>query len=131
MIDPRAGRAFLVDATPDKPFALTPQVTITASPVPHRDEFADTVGYRVAGPLRSMLCIPDIDRWDEFDRRELPHQPISETMDRLQDAVNRGAQVFFSHLNHTNPALRKDSPERAQIETRGFHVLDEGSTFTI
>ncbi|MGH7752699.1 MAG: MBL fold metallo-hydrolase, partial [Gemmatimonadales bacterium] len=37
--------------------------------VPHRDEFSDTVGYLFRGPSRSLLYLPDIDRWDRWTRR--------------------------------------------------------------
>ena len=38
-------------------------VRVTALQVPHRNEYADTVGYVIAGPRASALYIPDIDRW--------------------------------------------------------------------
>ncbi|MEE2525120.1 MBL fold metallo-hydrolase [Hyphobacterium sp. HN65] len=34
--------------------------------VPHRREFADTVGYRIQGPEISVIFIPDIDSWEEW-----------------------------------------------------------------
>lgn len=34
--------------------------------VPHRREFADTVGYRIEGPEMSVVFIPDIDSWEEW-----------------------------------------------------------------
>lgn len=44
------------------PFRVTPL------PVPHRQEFSEVVGFRVEGPNRSFLFIPDIDSWEEWDR---------------------------------------------------------------
>ena len=35
-------------------------------------------------------------------------------------------EVFFSHLNHSNPAVFGDSAENREIERRGFAVLTEG-----
>ena len=52
----------------DSSFALTPQITITPFIVPHRDEFSETVGYRIDGPSKSVLFIPDIDKWERWDR---------------------------------------------------------------
>ncbi len=43
-------------------------VRVTAFRVPHRDEFSDTVGYRIEGPRRTAIFIPDIDRWEKWDR---------------------------------------------------------------
>ena len=46
---------------------LNPQISIIPIPVPHRDEYSETVGFRIEGPTRSVLFIPDIDRWQELD----------------------------------------------------------------
>ncbi|MFT5142228.1 MAG: pyrroloquinoline quinone biosynthesis protein B [Rhodothermales bacterium] len=43
------------------PFSVTPLE------VPHRQEFSEVVGYRIQGPNRSALFIPDIDSWAEWD----------------------------------------------------------------
>ena len=37
-------------------------------PVPHRPEFSDTVGYMFRGPRQTILYVPDIDSWEEWDR---------------------------------------------------------------
>jgi len=40
---------------------------VTPFLVPHRQEFAEVVGFRIDGPDRSALFIPDIDSWEELD----------------------------------------------------------------
>ena len=52
----------------DRAVTLDGGVRVTAFAVPHRDEFSDTVGYRLDGPRRSALFIPDIDRWEKWNR---------------------------------------------------------------
>ena len=145
--------------SPGDSVRLNHQLAVTSFRVPHREEFSEVVGYRIDGPHRRVLFIPDIDGWDDWDRtgvrledvlagvdvayldgtffadgeipgRDMsgfPHPRIEETMDRLQalPAAER-AKVRFIHLNHTNPALDPDSPERREIESRGFRVADEG-----
>ena len=37
--------------------------------MPHRDEYTDTVGFRIEGPARRSLYVPDIDKWEKWDRR--------------------------------------------------------------
>ena len=60
------------------------------------------------------------------------HPLIVDSMDRLESAVREGRlRVYFTHLNHSNPALDPASPAFAQIEGRGFHVLSEGATFPL
>lgn len=123
-------------------------VRVTAFQVPHRNEHADTVGYRIQGPRTSALYIPDVDRWESWDRdlraevaavdaafldatffsgqelpgrdmSRVPHPLVTRTMEILDGL---GARVRFLHLNHTNPILDDDAPVRA----RGFSVAREG-----
>jgi len=57
---------------------------------------------------------------------EVPHPPITVTMDRLEAVARSGHRIVFTHLNHTNPALRAESPERSAIGRRGFEVASQG-----
>jgi len=132
-------------------------VAVAAFPVPHRDEYSDTVAYLIRGPERAVLYVPDTDGWDVWPRPlpevigdgvdlalldgsffsmgELPgrditqvrHPLMRQTMDLLERQVEAGEiEVAFTHLNHSNPALVPDGPERREIEARGFRVLEEG-----
>lgn len=53
----QAGRAVTLDE----------QIAVTPVEVPHRREFAETVGYRIAGPERTVFFLPDIDGWEQWD----------------------------------------------------------------
>lgn len=131
-------------------------LAVTLLPVPHRDEFADTVGFVFRGPERSLLYLPDINAWRLWERdvaevvagvdvalldgsfwsmdelpgrsvEDVPHPLIGTTMDRLQPVVDRGdARVLFTHLNNSNPALDEGGEERREVERRGFEVAREG-----
>nr|MBC8421739.1 MBL fold metallo-hydrolase [bacterium] len=37
---------------------------VEAIKVPHRDEFSDTVAFKIHGPNQTVLFVPDIDRWE-------------------------------------------------------------------
>lgn len=132
---------------------VMPGVKVRAISVKHRDEFSDTVAWRIEGPSKTVLFCPDIDRWEGetleklieevdicyldatfYDGRELPgrdlseipHPPMVVTMEKLQESALREPGRFrFIHLNHTNPALR-DTKIRAYIEKRGFRVAEIG-----
>jgi pyrroloquinoline quinone biosynthesis protein B len=134
---------------------------VTALPVPHRDEYTDTVGFLIEGPQRSVFYVPDTDSWDAWqpglpDRlatvdvalldgsfyspAELPgrsvaeigHPLISGSMDLLEALVARGeVEVIFTHLNHSNPALDPGSAESAEIKRRGFSVLADGQRIAL
>ena len=135
---------------------LGEMVTVTAVKAPHRDEYADTLGFLIAGPQRTLFYLPDTDSWaawqtpvtelleqvdvalldgtfysiDELPGRrveQIGHPLIEHSMELLQPLVdNSDLQVFFTHLNHSNPALDKDGEVRRTLESRGFRVLEEG-----
>ena len=43
---------------------INDKIKITPFLVPHRDEYSETVGFNISGPNKSVLFIPDIDKWD-------------------------------------------------------------------
>ncbi len=114
----------------DQPVTLDGGISVTAFKVPHRDEFSDTVGFRIAGPNRSALFIPDIDRWEKWDRsirdlagtvdyafldgtfasateinrpiEEIPHPLMSRTRELLNGVK---AKLWFIHINNSNAEI--------------------------
>ena len=50
-----------------KAVRLNSRLSVTAFLVPHRQEFTEVVGFRIDGPNRSVIFIPDIDSWEEWD----------------------------------------------------------------
>jgi len=52
----------------DQPVVLDGGLRVTPFRVPHRDEWSDTVGFRIEGPRRTAIFIPDIDGWEKWDR---------------------------------------------------------------
>jgi len=129
--------------------------------VPHRDEFADTVGFVFRGPSASILFLPDINAWHLWDRPveeavssvdyalldgsfwsmeempgrtidEVPHPLMTQTMDALQSVVDaQETQVILTHLNNSNPALDDGGPQQAEIARRGFGLAREGMRFEL
>ena len=138
---------------------LAPGLSVTPFLVPHRQEFSEVVGYRIDGPARSAIYLPDIDRWEDWERdlvevletvdaayvdatfyangeipgRDMsgfPHPFITTTMARLAEQnAAVRAKVRFIHFNHTNPVLRPDSEARREVVSRGFHLSEEGEVF--
>lgn len=129
---------------------------VTPFLVPHRDEYSETVGYRIDGPNKSALFIPDINKWSEWhtdlaeviktvdyalidatfyadgelpgrDMSKVPHPFVSESMELLEDlGVKERNKVWFIHMNHTNPLLDTQSTESKSVQSRGFNVAVEG-----
>lgn len=58
----------LMELADETPVRLNGRLVVTPFLVPHRQEYTEVVGYRIDGPSRSVLFIPDIDSWEEFDR---------------------------------------------------------------
>lgn len=46
---------------------LNERLSVTPHLVPHRQEYSEVIGFRIEGPNRSALFIPDIDSWEEWD----------------------------------------------------------------
>jgi len=157
----RLGHVRLERLDPARPLRLSDRLTIEALPVPHRAEYTDTVAYRIAGPRRALLWLPDIDKWPLWSRpleevlagvdrayldgsffgpeevpgrsmAEIPHPFMVETLERLAPLPERERRkVVFVHLNHSNPALDPASPERARLERAGVRVAEELERFDL
>ena len=136
---------------------LNNNLSITPFIVPHRDEFSETVGYKISGPNKSLIFIPDIDKWEKWsqnigdvvedndfslldgtfydinelpgrDMSEIPHPFIVESMEILKN-INNKSGVHFIHLNHTNPALNRQSTVMKMIKDSGFNVAKKNQRF--
>lgn len=131
---------------------LSSRVSISPFLVPHRDEFSETVGYEIKGPNKTILFIPDIDKWGKWnqnlldkiktidmalvdgtfydskeinyrDMSEIPHPFVVETMELFNKESNKEkSKIKFIHLNHTNPLINSSSNERKELENKGFSV---------
>ncbi|MGH9456447.1 MAG: MBL fold metallo-hydrolase [Thermoanaerobaculia bacterium] len=135
---------------------LNERISVVPFRVPHRDEFSETVGFLIRGPDVSVVFIPDIDKWERWDRRiedviasadvayldgtffadgevpgramaEIPHPFIAESLARFASLPpEERAKIRFIHLNHTNPALDPESEARRAVERAGMRVAEEG-----
>ncbi|MGI9237504.1 MAG: MBL fold metallo-hydrolase [Woeseiaceae bacterium] len=135
---------------------LNDAISVTPFRVPHRDEYSETVGYRIQGTNKSAVYIPDIDKWDRWtvdiktlvrsvdyalidatfftdgelpgrDMSNIPHPFVAESMVLFDDLSDEEkSRVVFIHMNHTNPLLIDGSPEQAEVERRGFRFAREG-----
>jgi pyrroloquinoline quinone biosynthesis protein B len=144
---------------PRKEFSLTSRISLTPLLVPHRDEYSDTVGFRISGEKKKLLYIPDIQSWKAWNRsiveetekvdialldgtfyssEELPgrdlskigHPLIQTSLNTLGKVVRRGqTRIYFTHLNHTNLALDPEGDARKEITDKGFQLASDGEEF--
>ena len=138
------------------PVSLNERIQVMPFAVPHRDEYSETVGFRVSGPTRSVVYLPDIDKWSKWktpiesvvadcdvayldgsffgdgeipgrNMSQIPHPFISESLERFGKLPeNERGRVRFIHLNHTNPALQKESAERRLVTDAGMRIAEQG-----
>jgi len=52
----------------DKEVKLNDRITVTPFLVPHRDEYSETAGFRLTANGFSFLFIPDIDKWERWEK---------------------------------------------------------------
>lgn len=131
---------------------LSPSLKVIPLQVPHRDEFSETVGLKIIGPKKTVLFIPDIDKWSKWetniidlvstvdyalldatffdgaeinnrDISEIPHPFVIETMALFKnEPLSVKNKIHFIHLNHTNPLLDPVSEQFHKVLTNGFNI---------
>ena len=127
--------------------------------VPHRDEYSETVGFHIDGPNRSILYLPDVDKWERMKTpienliervdiafvdgtfytdaelpgramSEIPHPFMTESLKRFAALPTcERNKIHFIHFNHTNPVLQPDSARVAEVKELGMHVAMESQLF--
>lgn len=140
---------------------LTSNLRVVPFTVPHRDEYSETVGFTIIGPTKTVLFIPDINKWsvwktsiadviktvdyafvdatfydgEEINTRdisEIPHPFVIESTELFKDLTKSDKRkIHFIHFNHTNPLLREDSPQTLSVLQKGFQVARKGQVFKL
>ena len=151
----------LFEIDENAPINVFKDINIIPFQVPHRNEYSETVGYRIQTSRKSVLYIPDIDSWDGwyadinelikendialldgtfYDKTELknrdvsaiPHPSIRESINFFS-ALDKmdRKKVNFTHLNHTNNVLREGSEARKDVIQQGFQIAYDGMVISI
>src|SRR5262245_47145808 len=64
----RLGNITLREFEPGRRFELEEGISVTPIPVPHRDEYSDTMAFVIRGPRRTLFYVPDTDSWRTWTR---------------------------------------------------------------
>ena len=145
----------IIELSNESKISIDSNVIVQPVEVPHRAEFSETVGYKIYGPNKTALFIPDIDKWylweksivDEIkqvdyaiidatfydskevnyrDISEIPHPFVTESMDLFDSIdIKEKNKIYFIHLNHTNPLLNEQSKQYKSVITKGYNVAKE------
>tara|TARA_B100000674_G_scaffold121294_1_gene92686 strand:+ start:862 stop:1734 length:873 start_codon:yes stop_codon:yes gene_type:complete len=135
---------------------LNERIRITPFLVPHRDDYSETVGYKIQTKSKSSIFIPDIDKWEIWDKdivsivrdtdyafldgtfykngelkrdmSQIPHPFVEESMELFSKLSNSNKKkIYFIHMNHTNPLLIENSKEKNKVHKNGFNVAVQGT----
>jgi pyrroloquinoline quinone biosynthesis protein B len=134
---------------------INQNISLQSFSVPHRDEYSETAGFKIITPNKKYLFIPDIDKWEKWNRsiveevkkvdfafidgtfsegkelinrkiEEVPHPFISETLTRFKnESTPNKNKIFFIHFNHTNPALW-DINFKQKTTLEGYNIATQG-----
>jgi pyrroloquinoline quinone biosynthesis protein B len=138
--------------SPNKSVPISDSISVTPILVPHRDEYTETVGYRIKGPKKSALFIPDIDKWERWDQdiineieqvdyafldatffsgkeinnrdiSHIPHPFVIESLEKFKElSLSEKNKIIFIHFNHTNPLLDEESQESEYVIRQGYNI---------
>jgi pyrroloquinoline quinone biosynthesis protein B len=145
--------------TADSSIVISEGIQVTPFLVPHRDEFSETAGYRIHTGSKSVVFIPDIDKWEKWERNivdlvkqndlifidgtffsdgeisgrnmsEIPHPFMEESMKLFSPLPDEEKKkIHFIHLNHTNPALQEMSTAWQEVTNKGFRLALQGEKY--
>ena len=144
----------------DSTMLLTSQLKVTPFLVPHRDEYSETVGYKIQGKNKTALFIPDIDKWQEWERNiieevkkvdyafvdasffrdgeidrdmsKIPHPFTTQTTTLFEnETVETKNKIYFIHFNHTNPTIKDKHELKDSIQGLGFRFASEGDVYDL
>jgi pyrroloquinoline quinone biosynthesis protein B len=148
----------LIPIESDSAILLGDHIRITAFRVPHRDEYSETAGFQIETPVRKYLFIPDINKWESFERdmiamvqqsdiafldatfysgdelgqidiTKVPHPFVVETMEKFSSQdIKTKNKIHFIHLNHTNPLLQAGEIRDA-VQLKGFYIAVQGMKY--
>ena len=139
--------------------SLNDRISVVPFLVPHRDEYSETVGFQIRGPSRSVIYLPDIDKWERWEvaiedilkdadiayldgtfftttelpgrnMSEIPHPFVIESIARFKKLpAAERKKIRFIHANHTNPILDSSSSAWSVVKAAGHHVAEQGERF--
>lgn len=139
----------------DSSVSLGSSFTLTPFRVPHRDEYSETVGFVIRSGKKKILFVPDIDKWEKWDRdiskeitqsdmalldgtfytgtelpgrdiSEVPHPFVEESLQKFSSLPSaERSKIRFIHFNHTNPLLKNQSGAKEKVRRSGLGIAEE------
>lgn len=151
---------FIKNLENEKTINVKEQINITPILVPHRDEYTETVCFKIETKNKKVLFIPDIDAWNLWnkdilteiknvdfafldgsfynnkelpntDMSKIPHPTICDSFELFKNLTETDKKkIHFIHFNHTNPVFR-NTKERKNVLEMGFNLAEQGAIFNL
>ena len=111
--------------------------------LPDQDSWSETLDSFSVKSIRALLTSLRVDialvdgtfwNLNELPGRDLskiPHPTIEESIRRLGIKKINDPDIFFIHLNHSNPVNDHDSEERNLVESYGWSICERNHTLSI
>ena len=145
----------------EKRINLVKETSISPFLVPHRNEMSETVGYKIESNQKSIIYLPDIDSWEQWDEdindvvkkndyllidgtfytkdeildrdiSSIPHPSIIESLNKFSGLnIKNRNKIFFTHLNHTNIVIKEKDPLTLSLLNQGYNIAADGDFFYI
>lgn len=144
----------------DSMVSLNNNLKVTPFLVPHRDEYSETVGYLIEGQNKKALFIPDIDKWQKWERNiieevkkvdyafvdasffrdgeinrdmsKIPHPFTTQTTTLFENEnLETKNKIHFIHFNHSNPTLKDAHHLKDSIINLGFRFTKQGDVYDL
>jgi len=144
----------------DSVVSLNNNLKVTPFLVPHRDEYSETVGYLIEGEHKKALFIPDIDKWQKWERNiieevkkvdyafvdasffrdgeidrdmsKIPHPFTTQTTTLFENEdMKTKNKIHFIHFNHSNPTIKDAHHLKDSIINLGFRFTKQGDIYDL
>ncbi|TJY37293.1 MBL fold metallo-hydrolase [Pontimicrobium aquaticum] len=144
----------------DSVVSLNNNLKVTPFLVPHRDEYSETVGYIIEGQHKKALFIPDIDKWEKWERNiieevkkvdyafvdasffrdgeldrdmsKIPHPFTTQTTTLFENEdLETKNKIHFIHFNHSNPTIKDSHRLKDSIMNLGFKFAKRGDIYDL
>ena len=111
--------------------------------LPDHDDWDSTLERHQCSSIREWLNVLEVDIalidgtfWDADElpalrQNNVPHPPVRDTLGRLGNRIEGDPEIFFIHLNHTNPLHDENSEASKKVQSMGWGVAGQGQQFTL
>ena len=116
----------IIELSNQSKISIDSNVIVQPVEVPHRAEFSETVGYKIYGPNKTALFIPDIDKWYLWEKSIIDEIKLVDYA--IIDATFYDSkEVNYRDISEIpHPFVTEDSDQYKLVRSKGYNVAEEG-----